>query len=194
VSRGRSGADGIEFHDAIGVHVKADIERALQPLIGETLWGPGRAANMLSLQIGPVHAAPTQRSPDREVGAFSLHVFCPWRLTRASEIVVGSGDLHTPADPDADLEDFDWESPDSTWWDVGMREVFGNGARVSLVVQEVVVDDCGGFVLRCTGDFVFAVFPNSAPAAHVETEFWRVIAAGDGRHTVMSSAGLHRDA
>jgi hypothetical protein len=175
--------------------VKVDIERVLHRFIGETLWGPARAANMLSLEIGPPRPAPTQETTDREVGAFTLHVFCSWRLTRGPEIVVGSGDLYTPADPDADLEDFDWESPDSTWWDVGMREVFGPDARARLIVEEVTADDVGGFALRCTGSLVFAVFPNSAPAAHVETEFWRVFSPGtDEAHTVMSSAGLHRDA
>jgi hypothetical protein len=175
--------------------VKVHIERALQPFIGETLWGPARTANMLSLQIGSPRPVPTQKTPEGEVGAFTFHVFCPWRLTRGSEIVVGSGDLFTPADPDADLEDFDWESPDSTWWDVGMREVFGPDARVRLVVEDVIADDVGGLVLRCTGSLVFAVFPNSAPAAHVETEFWRVFSAGaDEEHTVMSSSGLHHDA
>jgi hypothetical protein len=74
-----------------------------------------------------------------------------------------------------------------------MREVFGSDARVSLVVEEVTVDHVGGFALRCSLEFVFEVFPNSAPAAHVETEFWRVSSPGtDAPHSV--TAGFSREA
>ena len=174
--------------------MKAEIEQALAPLVGLQLWGPARAANMLSIQLGPARSAPTNRAPEREVGEYALHVFCPWRLTRGHEIVVGAGDLLTPADPDADPEDFDWDAVDSTWWDVGMRDVFGD-ARVGIHIQGVRADDVGGFTLQCGEGFAFEVFPNSAPAAHVETEFWRLFQpAGDGDHFVVDTTGWHRDA
>ena len=174
--------------------MQADIEQTLRPFIGEQLWGAARAANMLSLQVGPPRLAPTSRDPDRKVGAYALHVFCPWRLTRGADIIVASGDLYTPADPDESLDDFDWDRVGSTWWDVGMREVFGEDARVQLVIEAVRADALGGMALMCSADFTFEVFPNSSLAAHVETEFWRVFAPGtDGPHTVCSSSGLHRD-
>jgi hypothetical protein len=173
--------------------VKNEIEAVLAPLVGLRLWGPARAANMLSIQLGPPRAAPTTRAPDRRVGEFAIHVFCPWRLTRGTEIVVGSGDLLTPADPEADPEDFDWDEVGATWWDVGMREVFDD-ARVDLYVESVRVDLVGGFALACSGGFTLEVFPNSAPAAHVETEFWRVFQPGTpGPHFVVDTTGWHRD-
>ena len=173
--------------------MKNEIEAVLSPLVGLHLWGPARAANMLSIQLGSPRAAPTTRAPDRQVGEFAIHIFCPWRLTRGSEVVVGSGDLLTPADPDADPEDFDWDQVGSTWWDVGMREVFDD-ARVTLHVESVRGDDVGGFALHCTERFVFEVFPNSARAAHVETEFWRVLQPATAEpHFVVDTTGWHRD-
>ena len=59
--------------------MKNEIESVLAPLVGLQLWGPARAANMLSIQLGSPRSAPTTRAPDRQVGEFAIHVrhrFC----------------------------------------------------------------------------------------------------------------------
>ena len=74
-----------------------------------------------------------------------------------------------------------------------MRKVFGDG-RVTLVVESTRVDAVGGFALACSEGFTFEVFPNSAPAAHVETEFWRLLQPdAEQPHFVVDTTGRHRD-
>ena len=146
---------------------------------------------MLSLQLGAARVAPTMHGPAREVGAFALHVFCPWRVVVSGSLVAGTGDLFTPADPDADLEEFDWDVVGATWWDAQLAAVF---ARLEKnVIRSVVSDTVGGFILEC-GAFQFEVFPNSSIAPHVETEFWRLFSPyREEPHFIVDTSGAHLD-
>src|SRR5690348_13397687 len=94
------------------------IDRALAALVGEPLWDARRAADQLALHFGARRAG-----EDGESGTLVLHVACAWRTTARGEILVASGDLFTPADPDAELETFDWEEPGATLWDLRWRSV-----------------------------------------------------------------------
>ena len=171
--------------------MKQEIERALAPLVGLTLWGPARAANMLSLQAGARRA----QAPDvstRSVGELALHIFCPWRLIAGGRILAGAGDLFTPADPDADLETFDWDAPGATWWDLRVLEAFADDAGPR--VTRVSADDVGGFTLECEGGVRLEVFPSSSASPHVDTEFWRLLRPdGERPHFVVETTGIHTD-
>lgn len=171
--------------------MKEEIERALAPLVRLTLWGPARAANMLSLQCGPPRRAPTSRDPHREVGAFAVHVFCPWRLVCAESLVSGSGDLLTPAEPEADLETFDWDKVGATWWDLRLRQFFDEHAAALPRIERVSADAVGGFRLHCSGNVVFEVFPSSSAAPQLNTEFWRLLSPGTAApHFVVETTGV----
>lgn len=154
--------------------MKADVERALAPLVGLPLWGPARESNMLSLQLGGPQA------PNEAAGAYALYVFCAWRLTRGDALFAGSADLFTPADPDEDLETFDYEAPGATWWDARWRAYADAAASSPPTVAAVAADAFGGLRLALSDGAALEVFPNSAPAEHVETEFWRLVRPGRG--------------
>ncbi|HEX4468964.1 MAG TPA: hypothetical protein VH080_05490 [Gemmatimonadaceae bacterium] len=47
-----------------------------------------------------------------------------------------------------------------------------------IVVSTFMADSYGGVRLVCTGGIEVELFPNSSPAPHVETEFWRLVLAG----------------
>lgn len=111
-------------------------------------------------------------------GRFALHVACPWRMAGPTSIIVGSGDLFTPSDADAELETFDWDVSGASWWDKRMQELTPTLIDTTVAVTTFVADSLGGFRLVCTGGFELEVFPNSSPAPHVETEFWRLIQPG----------------
>jgi hypothetical protein len=136
----------------------------LAPLVGLPVAAPRREANMLALRFG------------EGAGALALEVYCAWRLARGAELLAGSADLFTPADPDEDLETFDYEAPHSTWWDarVAAWAAASPGARVTAAS----VDALGGVQLAFDDGAVLEVFPNSAPAEHVETDFWRLEGPG----------------
>jgi hypothetical protein len=62
----------------------------LDMLIGLRLSIVRRAADMLGLHFGDIRPHP---SGEGTVGAYTLHVQCPWRLDRPNGTITGSGDL-----------------------------------------------------------------------------------------------------
>jgi len=118
------------------------------------------------------------------VGAYTLQVACAWRIANSTKILAGSGDLFTPADPDAELESFDWDAEGASWWDVGMKEV-SQLLDAPVVVSTFIADSYGGVRIVCTRGLEVELFPNSSPAPHVETEFWRLVLNGQADDYVL---------
>ena len=140
---------------------------------------------MLSLQFGDRRFV-----AEREVGTYSLQVACAWRIAGPNAILVASGDLLTPADPEAVLESFDWDLPGASWWDVRMNDV-AISLGSTTVVSTFLADSYGGVRLVCTGGIEIEIFPNSSPAPHVETEFWRLLRPGETEnHVVVGTSGV----
>ncbi len=163
----------------------------LPDLTNLPVWSPSRESNRLTLQLGARRAAPTRAEPGREVGSWTLHVFCAWRLSKGKVLLAGSGDLFTPADPDEDLETFDYEAPGATWWDARLAACLGGD--VPLVIREATTDPLGGLRLALGDGSVLEVFPNSAPHPAFESEFWRLVPAlGAGDELSMGTGGLER--
>lgn len=150
-------------------------EHVLAPLVGLPMWGAARERDETIVRLGGRKTIDT-----REVGEYELRILCAWRLSDSTGIVAGSGDLFTPADPDAEFESFDWEPPGSTWLDVRLERFAEAHASAAPVVTTFVADPVGGFRLVLTDGVELDVFPNSSPAEHVETEFWRLTRPGEG--------------
>jgi hypothetical protein len=148
---------------------------------------------MLWLQLGERRMRPDVQLGRREVGAYALHVSCPWRLVGPEGVVVASGDLFTPADPLADLEDFEWDATGANWCDVRLQAFIVATADAPLAVSVVSADELGSLRLSFGDQFVFDIFPDSSYAAHVESEFWRLLQPGSGApHFVVGSEGIAR--
>jgi len=81
------------------------------------------------------------------------------------------------ADPDDELDTFDYEAPGATWWDARWR-AYVDGLAAPPTVVSVAADALGGLRVALSDGAALEVFPNSAPAEHVESEFWRLEAAG----------------
>src|SRR5215211_5755578 len=145
--------------------MRDEIERALAALVGLPLSAAGRTADLLRLQFG--------------AGEAVLDVACPWRLRDAERVLVGSGDLLTPADPAEEPETFDWEAPGASWLDVRLGELQAADAERPPVVASAAADALGGVRLGLTGGRVLELFPNATPTGHVSTEFWRLRRPGE---------------
>ena len=170
--------------------MKERIEHALAPLRGLALWGPARAADMLTLQLGEARSINSLDGRLREVGEYALHIQCPWRFVESTRLLVGSGDLFTPADPDADREAWNWDVIGATWWDRRMGEFFG-GRSASIKVHDIIADHVGGFRLICSSDVRLEVFPTISDAAHDESEYWRLLQPWtSSEHFVIRTTGL----
>jgi hypothetical protein len=171
--------------------MQEEIERALAPLMGRPLFAAGRAGAMLWLQLGERRPRPVDDPGAREVGEYALHVSCAWRLIGRRGIYVASGDLFTPADPDADPSDFAWDVPGANWCDVRLEAFLAETRASPRAVSSVSSDEIGSLRVFLGDDFVLDVFPDSSEAAHVETEFWRLLQPGTaGTHVVVSSSGV----
>lgn len=166
--------------------MKAEIEQELGRLVGRSIERVTRAADLLRLHLA-----------DRSSGnaAIELHVACPWRLTEGERLLVGSGDLLTPADAEADLETFDWDEPGSNWMDVRLAELWEGFGGTPPLVQAVAADALGGFRLTLEAGRGFEVFPTSTPTGHVSTEFWRIV-PNDGSTPAFAvgTFGIEREA
>lgn len=174
--------------------MRDDVERALAPLIGLRLWGAGRAADLLWLQFGARQSLASADGSEHEVGQFTLHIACPWRVIDEERILVGSGDLLTPVDPDEDPETFDWEQPGASWLDVRLSELLPPDTAEPWVVESVAGDGLGGFRLGLGTGAVLEVFTNATPTGHVTTEFWRLLRPGTGEpQFVVGTFGTDRE-
>lgn len=162
--------------------MKDAIEEAAGALIGLPLTDIGRAANIVWIQFGtfPDHA---------------LHISCAWRLSEPGSILVAAGDLFTPADPDMDPDEFHWDQQGANWFDARAHAWRDAIRDVSVTVERVAGTDRGDLRIELTGGLVLEVFPDSGPAPHVETEFWRLFRPRrEDPHFVVGSEGIHLDA
>ena len=168
--------------------MKAEIEIALAPLQGLVVWGFARAADMLTFQLGEPRVNTSPMGRLREVGEYALHVQCPWRMTEDTRLIVGSGDLFTPAMPDADRTTFKWDVAGANWWDYQLREFMSKHAPIR--VESIAGDPFGGFRLICSAGVAFEVFPNTSAVPHDDSEYWRLLQPGEStKHFVVGATG-----
>lgn len=168
----------------LGGPLKDIVERILAQLIGLRVSGLAREADILVVQFGE------SQSRDGASGGRALRIACAWRIAGPTSILAASGDLFTPADPDAELDSFDWDVPGASWWDVRVNEVMGS-LEQPMTVSTFLADSYGGVRLVCTGGVELEIFPNSSPSPHVETEFWRLIPSGEAEdHVVVGTSGI----
>jgi hypothetical protein len=174
--------------------MNSDIADALAPLIGLPLWGAGRTGDIVRLQFGARRTVGDHEGGSQEVGAYALQLACPWRLVDERRLLVGSGDLLTPADPDAEIETFDWDEPGANWLDLRLAELWTGFGAEPPSVTGAQPDPYTGFVLELSGARRLEVFPNSTPTGHVTTEFWRLLQPGTRvPHFVVGTFGIERD-
>lgn len=166
--------------------MQREIERALHPLVGLHLRLATRRVDMLRLEFGAAAG---------DAAATALQVACAWRLADGERVLVGSGDLFTPADADEEPETFDWEPAGASWLDVRLGELAEKraGEADAPAVTAVSVDPFGGARLTLADGLTLELFPNSTPTGHVSTEFWRLTSAG-ADDFVVGTFGVEREA
>jgi hypothetical protein len=173
----------------------SDLDAALDALAGLAFRDLGRAGDVLWLSFGETRTLAGDDGREHAVGSHAIHVACPWRWAAPDRVVVGSGDLLTPADPEAELDDFDWDEPGASWLDVRIDELRARLAETPVAVRRVTRDAWLGLRVELDDNSVLEAFPNSTPTGHVSTEFWRLSQPGrDVAHWVAGTFGLDREA
>jgi hypothetical protein len=108
--------------------------------MGLPLWAVGRAGSLVWCQFGARRTVTDRQGEQREVGAYALHVDCPWRLT-----------------DDAGAEQ---ANEDSDEWR------FGALGRQNLVVERALSTADHGVVVHFGGGRVLEVSPDDLAAEY----------------------------
>jgi hypothetical protein len=170
--------------------LKAEIERALTPLLGLDLLTVGRAANLEWFTFGHHDGS---EAGDVELAPFALHVACPWRLLLGERVLAGSGDHRRSASEDTSEDDFDAGVIGSELIDLRHLEVRKRLEEQSHSVVSVHADDSGGLRLSLSRGLTLQLFPDASIAEYDEVEFWRFFQPGlDYSHFVVGSTGIDR--
>jgi hypothetical protein len=104
---------------------------AFDVLIGFRLSIVRRAADMLVLHFGDIRPHP---SGDGTVGAYALHVQCPWRLDGPTGTVTGDGDLWVYAGTGERPESWSYDDGLSLQ-DIRLAGLFVRDERTPIVDQ-----------------------------------------------------------
>lgn len=155
--------------------MKKQIEETLQCLIGQSFWGSGRVANLLTFQFGPRQVVTDYYGKPQQVGTYVLHVQCAWRLTKAQSILAASGDLGwVPKEVNKETrnyegEGYSWPKTGGTRLDEQLVSFFRQCEQTPLFVQAIQADDLGSLTIELSSQHLLTVFPDDS----FEEEYWR---------------------
>ena len=157
-------------------------------LAGKQLWGWGRAADLISFQIGTERMVVDGRGHPKTVGEFALHIQCPWRMTRNENLIVGSGDLCCPPDGSDPQTDFDWDVAMGNRCDVILGRLFYEKGH--LVIESVELQPAGILQMLLTDSIRLELFPD----ASADREHWRLFEPYTERpHTIAKGTFVGED-
>jgi|GEM_PF-1190715 len=160
---------------------------AFDVLIGLRLSIVRRAADMLVLHFGDIRA---HASGEGTVGAYALHVQCPWRLDGPKGTVTGSRDLWEYAGPGERPPNWSYEDgfslqdrkfADLFARDESTRSWINESDR--FVIAAAHQNERGDVRLEFANGYTILVFP-----AESRSEAWRLFSSGSDRHLVFPTA------
>jgi hypothetical protein len=145
-------------------------------LIGQRLSSVHFAANILCMHFGDIRPHPRGGT----VGAYALHVDCPWRIDGPDRTITGNYDRWDYAGPGEAPEDWEPETG-PTLRDKRLDELFGQREVGSWVrdpdrflVTAAHQTNFGDVTLELSDGYRILLFP-----AATEAEAWRFFVPGD---------------
>lgn len=174
------------------IETARSIVECLSVLIGSEITGCHRAADMLTMQFGPLTPSVSPRGALRMTGAWTLHVQCPWRIEAGASIYTGRSDLWEPeAEPSTDFDWQAWDFEAGNLRDKRMALLFGDAPdnpglaakpRGRIVVEGVQADNFGGARVAMSQHYWLSMFPDGT-----RTEDWRFFSCcDDNEHFVVA--------
>lgn len=147
--------------------VAEEVRPLLARLVGAPLTGIGRALDMAVLDFGRDLISPDDANGHKVNSEYSLHIQCPFRISRRDSILLGSEDLRRETTTTSDTEfrinyDRRAEALDKI---VSTRE---------LLVDNIDVNELGDVHLRLRQDVEIMIFP----ARTYKLEAWRFVIRG----------------
>lgn len=172
--------------------MKETIQQAASVLIGQPLWDAGRASDLVWFIFGERHMVRGYHGDYREMGEFSLHVQCAWRMVQGEKTIVGNRDLYYPAEWGDSQEfppDFHWDVQGANCLDRRLKRMFHIETN-SFIVQSVQAGLAGAVQIFFENKTVLEIFPNHS----FEGEHWRLFRPyRDELHFVVEGKGVDPD-
>jgi hypothetical protein len=153
-------------------NMKEQIAHRLSALVGFNLSGAGRAADMLTLQFGPLRDVTTRRGTIKRVGVWSLHIQCGWKIERSGANFASSPDFAVSEDNTrATLE--------------RIRELVANGGP--FTVNRISVGDNANVTVFMSENLRLVISTDAAP----DEEDWRFFeSSSSGKHFVIQGGKI----
>lgn len=143
------------------------INTRLSVLVGLDVSGINHAADMLTLQFGPLRETTTRRGTIKRVGTWALHVQCTWQIEQTGTVVARHDDLYGP-DEKAQLATERFE------------ELLVRSRATT--VEHIAGSEAGAVCISMSRGLHLVITPDGAP----EDEDWRFFAPGvDANHFVI---------
>ncbi|WP_423371724.1 hypothetical protein [Burkholderia sp. LMG 32019] len=155
--------------------IHEQITRHLAVLEGLDIGGINRAADLLTIQFGPMRQTTTRKGTVKWVGAWALHIQCDWQFQRENDIVATQDDLSV--------------SDDKARRTVERLEalLIGHGP---MTVQRALGGESGQARITLSAGLSLVITPTGM--AHEED--WRLFAPGvDGPHFVIEGGRIDHD-
>ncbi len=159
------------------------LEGCLQVLVGLPLSIARDIAGMKVFHFGKIVSHPSGRGT---VGAYALHIQCPWRIVDEETIITGTSDRFLEPAEGTEVNDDDHKSGNLQLIKIAYllkgydaeTNSFVN-ATEQLVVIAVNTDNYGGADLSLSGGYRLQIFPDGSLG-----EDWRFVEI-QGRHVVI---------
>ncbi|MGX1193035.1 hypothetical protein [Metabacillus sp. SLBN-84] len=167
--------------------MRAAIEMELGKIKGLKLQYAGRASNLFWLGFGEMVQI-IRRGQIEEIAEYALHIQCSWRITSDNKIVIAARDFYSPNSKwDGLIEDFDWDIQGNNRFDERIKSFINDNEPI--IVEEIEVDDIGGFSVILSSAYKLETFPDSSE----EDEHWRFFNSKEkSPHFVVSGEGIER--
>ncbi|KQV13484.1 hypothetical protein ASC97_32025 [Rhizobium sp. Root1203] len=167
------------------------LESCLQVLLGLPLSIVRNAADMKVFHFGKVVPHHSGRGT---VGAYALHVQCPWRFVDERTVVTGTSDRFIEPTDGTKVNDADPKSGNLQLIKIASllkgydaeTKSFVNATK-QLVVRAVNTDNYGGADLSLSGGYHLQIFPDGSLG-----EDWRFVEF-QGRHVVIEGGHVQFD-
>ena len=169
--------------------MKNKIEKALGQLVGLGFTRTTRTGATECIKFGVLYRVVDRKGIECQIGEFSIHLQCPWRITKGNSLIVGSDDVVEQPNETAEYdENFDWDVKMGNLRDVKMANFIKSG---KYIVESVKSDDIGGFELAFNDDIKLTVFPTSS-SQNFYSEHWRLLdnRDEDKNHFVVNALGI----
>jgi hypothetical protein len=152
------------------VDTREQIKQHLGALAGLDLNGAGRAADMLTLQFGPLREITTKRGTIKRIGAWSLHIQCCWRIEHNAATFAASTDFAVSEDNTrATLE--------------RIRDLIANDGP--FTVERVTVGDNANVTVFMSGTLRLVIATDGA----ADEEDWRLFESSSSRKHFVIQGG-----